>query len=252
MKNKNWLFSLGLAASLLPAAPAIAADHRDGAATLTDPSTDINDVYGWMDSGGTSVYLAMTVFPAAPMTGAKFSNSAYYVFHTTVRATAITPNPAASVDIICGFDSAATQNISCWFGDSTNFLSGDASATAGLSNAQSSITVYAGTRKDHFFFNLDGFNQVRKNVEATAALPVGGTGFTFDTHGCPTKINGATTGLTAQATQLGQAPGGGTAQDFFKTLNTLAIVVKVPLTLLNKNMTNVPIVSVSAATYRKG
>jgi hypothetical protein len=249
MKKRNWLVSLGLAASLLPSAPAIAADHRDGAATLTDPSTDINDVYGWMDSGGTSVYLAMTVYPAAPSTGAKFSNAAYYVFHTTARATALTPTPAASVDIVCGFDNAATQNISCWFGDSTKFLYGNASnAASPLNNSDSSISVFAGTRKDHFFFNLDGFNQVRKNVKATAAAGQ----FTFDGNGCPTKINGATTGLTAQQTQLGQAPGGGTAQDFFKTLDTLAIVVKVPLTLLNKGTANVPILSVSAATYRKG
>src|SRR5262249_45567592 len=117
----------GMAASLLPAAPAMAADHRDGAASLTDPSTDVNDVYTWMSADGKSVYLIMTVFPAANKTTSKFSNSAYYVFHTNSRApTALVSAPSAAnnFDIICSFDAA--QKASCWFGDSTNFLYGDA------------------------------------------------------------------------------------------------------------------------------
>ena len=116
-----------MAVALLPAAPAIAADHRDGASVDTDPSTDINDVYSWVDAGGQSVYLAMTVFPVASTTS-KFSNSAYYVFHTTSRATAA--GAATPLDITCGFDNAATQNISCWIGDSTNFIYGNASNAA--------------------------------------------------------------------------------------------------------------------------
>jgi len=35
-----------LAATLI-ATTALAADHQDGAAVLTDPSTDINDVFAW-------------------------------------------------------------------------------------------------------------------------------------------------------------------------------------------------------------
>ena len=73
--------------------------------------------------------LGLLVFPAAATTS-KFSNSAYYVFHTTSRANAAgTPTP---LDITCGFDNAATQNISCWVGDSTNFIYGNATATTAI------------------------------------------------------------------------------------------------------------------------
>lgn len=228
-----------MAMSLLPAAPALAADHRDGASVDVDASTDINDVYAWVDSGGQSIYLAMTVFPVAAKTS-KFSNSAYYVFHTTSRANAA--GAATPLDITCGFDNSAVQNISCWVGDSTNFIYGDASGAAGLT--ANNITVFAGPRKDHFFFNLAGYNQVRANVTAAVAAKA----LTFNADGCPT-MPAAT--LTAQATQLGRAPGGGagSAQDFFLPLNTLAIVLKIPVTVVNKGG---PLMSVWAGTYRKG
>lgn len=226
-----------MAVSLLPAAPVLAADHRDGASVEIDAATDVNDVYAWVDAGGQSVYLAMTVFPAAPRTGAQFSNSAYYVLHTTSRATAASTT-STPLDITCGFDNNATQRISCWFGDSTNFIYGDASPATGLT--ANNITVYAGTRKDHFFFNLAGYNQVRANVRGATAAQLA-----LNADGCPTNV--AT--MTAQLTQLRTAPGGGAPQDFFLPLNTLAIVFKVPVTLLNKGG---PILSVWGATYRKG
>jgi hypothetical protein len=237
MKRKNWLLGLGMAISLLPAAPAIAADHRDGAAVDTDPSTDINDVYAWVDAGGQSVYLAMTVFPAAAKTSL-FSNQAYYVFHTTSRANAA--GAATPLDITCSFDNAASQNISCWIGDSTNFVYGNASSPTGL--VSGNTTIFAGPRKDHFFFNLAGYNQVRANVTAAVAAKQ----ITFNTEGCPTA---PLLTLQNQAIQLGQSPTGGAAQDFFLPLNTLSIVLKLPVTTVNKGG---PLFSVWAGTYRKG
>lgn len=227
-----------MAVSLLPAAPAIAADHRDGASVDTDPSTDINDVYTWVDAGGQSIYLAMTVFPAAAKTS-QFSNQAYYVFHTTSRATAA--GAATPLDITCSFDNAASQNISCWIGDSTNFVYGNAS-NAAAPLVSGNFTVFAGPRKDHFFFNLAGYNQVRANVAAAVTAKQ----ITFNADGCPTAPLAT---LAAQATQLGQAPGGGAAADFFLPLNTLAIVLKLPVTTVNKGG---PLFSVWAGTYRKG
>ncbi len=227
-----------MAVALLPAAPAIAADHRDGASVDTDPSTDINDLYSWVSTDGQSVYLAMTVFPVASTTS-KFSNSAYYVFHTTSRASAA--GAATPLDITCGFDNAATQNISCWFGDSTNFVYGNATSAA-TPLVSSNITVFAGPRKDHFFFNLAGYNQVRANVTGAVAAK----SLTFNADGCPTM---PTATLTAQAVQLGRSPANGTAVDFFLPLDTLAIVLKVPVTMVNKGG---PLFSVWAGTYRKG
>jgi hypothetical protein len=237
MKRHSFLFAfgLGVASSLLFAAPASAADHRDGASVLTDPSTDINDVYTWMSADRSKVYLIMTVFPAASKTTSRFSNSAYYVFHTTSRAT-YTSATATPYDIVCAFDTG--QQIHCWFGDSATYLSGDASPTTGLAMG-SAIKVFAGPRKDHFFFNLAGFNEVRKKVKAN-------TTNTLNADNCLTVGVPNTPGMLAA--QLGQSPTGGAAVDFFASLNTLAIVMEVDTTLLNKGG---PLISVWGGTYRK-
>lgn len=238
MKKVLCLCALGLATALPPSGPALAADHRDGDFVLADPSTDINDVYTWMSSDGAKVYLAMTVFPAANATMSKFSTAAYYVFHTASRATfgATTVTP---LDVICSFD--YNQRISCWVGSSTNFVGGDASNTAGISNAANTIKVFAGPRKDHFFFNLDGFNRARGLVRGGAGT------LTFNGDGCPTAP-AATLNMVAGA--LSQNSAGGTpAVDFFAPLNTLAIVLEIDKSLLNKGGA---FISVWGGTHRKG
>lgn len=240
MKRTIGLFALGMAAALQ--SPSVqAADHRDGASVLTDPSTDINDVYSWMSTDGTKVYLAMTVFPAADKTNSKFSTAAYYVFHTASRAT-FGATQVTPVDVVCGFD--ASQYISCWVGNNSTFVYGNANIATGVSNAAATVKVYAGARKDHFFFNLDGFNKVRSNVKANVATLAA----SFNGNGCPTGAGVAAT-LTAQRTQLGQNPMGMAATDFFAPLNTLAIVLEIDKTLLNKGG---GFMSVWGGTYRKG
>jgi hypothetical protein len=251
MAWKNRLFALGLASALWPAQAAIAADHLDGSATgvKADHSTDINDVYAWMSPDGAKVYLIMTVSPAADVSVDRFSNSAYYVFHTASRSAFLNPQ-ATPLDIICGFDTS--QKISCWVGSgNANFVSGNASLPAGISSADGKIKVFAGGRKDHFFFNLDGFNEVRKVVKARqAATPI-----TLDANGCAlasgTNANGLTTGQTAAVrAQLAAAPSGaaGSATDFFKNLNTLAIVMEVDKGLLTAGGT---LLSVWGGTHKK-
>src|SRR5206468_1824829 len=138
--------------------PARAADHRDGPAASADPSTDINDVYAWMAPSGGKVYLAMTVFPFATPTS-KFSSSAYYVFHTASRARFLATQVMAT-DVVCVFDEG--QRVQCWAGaDRASYVSGDATVPAGISSRNAKVRVYAGLRDDPFFFNLDGWNEVR-------------------------------------------------------------------------------------------
>ena len=86
---------LALAVSLGEAAPAGAADRRDGPAASADPAADISDLYAW--TGGDKVYLALTVSPAATESS-KFSTKVYYVFHTSSRQTvaAVTSTPSTS------------------------------------------------------------------------------------------------------------------------------------------------------------
>jgi hypothetical protein len=240
MNWKNGILALGLGAALLPAQAAIAADHLDGAAVKTDPTTDINDVYSWMSADGTKVYLAMTVFPAAT-TAAKFSNAAYYVFHTASRADFLNQTMVPK-DIICSFD--ATQKISCWFGDSTNFVYGDASATTGLTGLGGKVKIFAGLRKDHFFFNLDGFNNARATIKQRNMT----TPITLGANGCPNNISMAEQTLIVNQLKTSMATGMGAPTNFFANLNTLAIVLEVDKTMLNGGG---PILSVWGATVKK-
>ncbi|HTS82160.1 MAG TPA: DUF4331 family protein [Myxococcaceae bacterium] len=212
-----------LAATLI-ATTALAADHQDGAAVLTDPSTDINDVFAWTSTDGSRLNLVMDVFPAAT-TAAKFSNVAQYVFHTTSSPAYGMP-AAASEDILCTFDTS--QVISCWGGG--EYVHGDASNTAGIASASGKLRVFAGLRDDPFFFNLDGF-------KATAAAVHDAAGsLTSDAAGCPALD--ATTS-SALVTQLKSAPGGGPPSDHFKGLNTLSIVVQIDKSLVTKGGTTV-------------
>lgn len=241
MAWKNSLIALGLASALLPASAALAADHRDGAAVLTDPSTDLNDVYAWVSPDGSKVNLIMTAFPAANKDTAKFSTAAYYVFHTASRPMVLAPQGTVPVDIICSFDAA--QMISCWVGDNTHFVSGNANNTSGITSSDGKIKVYAGVRKDHFFFNLDGFEDVRSLVKMrNGVMPI-----QVDANGC---VNNLTAGeITAIQTQL-RMTSKGTAPpvDFFKNLNALAIVMQVDKALLTSGGS---ILSVWAGTHKK-
>ncbi len=246
MRWKNRYVAAGiLAASLTLNGPAaMAADHQDGAAVKTDPSTDINDVYTWMSADGKTTYFVMTVYPAAGA-DAKFSNAAWYVFHTSSRMH-FADTTATPLDIICGFDT--TQKISCWVGsDRTNFVSGDASSTSGLTSANGKIKVFAGLRKDHFFFNLDGFKAVAAAV--TSAAPTLVTQKAFDAAGCPNLAKLGAGTAAALATQLQKAPGGGAPMDHFLPLNTLAIVLAIDT---EEICPGGPLVSVWGATVRKG
>jgi hypothetical protein len=223
-----------VAAALGYARSARSADHLDSPATKADPTVDIDDVYAFMN--GNDAVFAMTVFPAAT-TGAKFSDKVQYVFHTA-SAAAFGPT-SASKDIICTFNTA--QTIQCWVG-TDEYVTGDASQTTGIASADGKVKVFAGLRADPFFFNLDGFHHAEATVEGAAAVD---GGLTFDNAGCPLLDNGTAAALR---TQLTTSLDGGAPQDFFKSLNGLAIVVELDKSLVAPSGS--PLVSVWAGTYR--
>jgi hypothetical protein len=220
-----------LAVTLFAAPLALAADHQDGPAATADPSADITDVFAWMSSDASKVNLVMDVFPFATGTPL-FSNTVQYVFHTSSRPSFGT-TAAASINVICTFDTA--QTISCWAG--AEYVTGDASSTTGLSSASGKLKVFAGLRNDPFFFNLDGFKATVADVTAAKGA------LTFDSNGCP-ELDGPTS--TALVTQLASAPDGGAPQNHFLGANLLAIVIQVDKSVLTAGG---PLVSVWAATH---
>lgn len=226
------LAALGCAAAVIAfGRPAQSADHLDSPAAKADPAADINDVYSWMD--GNNAVFAMTVFPAAT-TAAKFSDKIQYVFHTSSAATF--GAAATNHDIICTF--AVDQTAKCWSG-STNYVTGNAGATSGITSSDGKFKVFAGLRADPFFFNLAGFRKAVSTVKGAAAS------LTFNAAGCPALDTGTAQALRDQLQQNPDDAGAG--QDFFAPLNGLAIVVSIDKAQITKGG---PIVSVWGSTNK--
>jgi hypothetical protein len=227
-----------LALGLLPRV-AKSADHLDAPAAKADHTADLNDLFSWMepagDGGTPHALFALTVFPAAPA-GALFSDKVQYVIHTTSSATF--GGTETNKDIICTFaGTAAPQTVSCWVGATDAFVTGNADSATGIASADGKLKVFAGLRKDPFFFNLDGFRATVATVKGAASS------LTYDA-GCPLLDDPTASALQ---TSLQSDGGGGGATDFFKDLNTLAIVVSVDKTLVTGGG---PIVSAWASTNK--
>jgi hypothetical protein len=209
----------GALALLVGLAPSgFAADHRDGPKVKSDPSTDINDVYAWMQGG--KLALIMTVSPLAD-TGSKFSNAATYTFH--INRSAGYGMAQTETTVVCDFDTA--QKIQCWAGDAAaEYVTGDASAAAGIATASGKFKVHAGLHDDPFFFNLEGFNDARAAVLAAASS------LTFDAAGCPALDMDTSTALVGLLTHTKN--GASPVANFFAGKNTLAIAAEIDLSLL--------------------
>jgi hypothetical protein len=225
------------AAIWLLSTPSYAADHQDGPAATAAPETDITDVFAWMSTDHSKMYLVMDVFPAAT-TAAKFSNNALYVFHTTSKS-ALTATTGTPLDIICKFDAA--QAIQCWAG--SEYVAGATAGapTTGVKSSSGKLTVWAGLRDDPFFFNIDGFKDMVAAVKAAAPqlLP------TVDASGCPmVDANTSAALVSALGHSHGNAP-----VDHFAGLNVLAIVVTVDASLVTKGGSTV---GVWASTNQPG
>ncbi len=194
---------------------AFAADHRDGSMAgvqaPTNIASDINDVYAFMNAG--QVVLGMTVFPAA-MASSTFDDATVYRFVVDKRP-AFGEASAGTVNVYATFNTAG--DIQMWIADSTgtlDYASGDPSAEAGLQSENGTFKVFAGLRTDPFFFFLDGFNAARTTVfNAFGTLSLNG-------NGCPILTD--VTAAALRSALVATAP----TDDFFDTLNTLAIVVE--------------------------
>jgi hypothetical protein len=199
------------------AAGALAADHIDAPATTADPAADITDLYAWMSSDGKSVELALDVVPFAT-SSSKFSDAVTYAIH--VNSSSGYGKTQTETLVICQFDTA--QNIQCWVGDG-EYVTGDASKTAGIQSASGKVKVFAGLRNDPFFFELDGFKKAVSTVDAAEGS------LQFDGSGCA-MLSAATSNTLVG--QLMHEPDGTAPKDTFAGKNVLAIVLEIDKSIL--------------------
>jgi hypothetical protein len=197
-----------------------------------------------MSADGTKMYLVLNVNKAATTTS-KFSAAVKYVFHLNAAAAfGMTPT---NTNIICTFD--ATQKVSCWAvsgGTTLDYVTGDASATAGLSSASGKMKVFTGLRDDPFFFNLTGFQTAAKTVHDAA---VGGALPAPDNAGCIMVGAPTSTVLVNQLSHGGPTAGSSPPADDFKGLNVLSIVMAVDTAMVTSGGAK-PIVGVWGSTNK--
>ena len=242
MNGKNkWVAVVGGAALLAAmGAPMLAfgADHIDSAAAMGNPAADITDLYAWNNEDQSRVNLVLNLNHNAGADGA-FTSGTQYVFHVHSMM-AYGAEESTETQIICQFEAA--DNISCWVGDPAaggDFVTGDASAAAGITSASGGTRVFAGLRDDPFFMEFTGF------VAATNAVKGVASGLTFDAAGCP-EVDMATSDSVVGLLQGAGADGMGTASDTFEGSNVLSIVLSVDKNLINGGG---PILGLWASTH---
>lgn len=243
-----------------------AADHADGIDAMSTMSSDITDLYSWVwDDNGTPS-LAMII----DVDGPSFPDNIQYAW-TLVRD----PLPGASstvAQMICQFNSTAGDDISCFFGNSADFVeaTGDPSGTGFTANG---IRVFAGQRDDPFFFNSDGFGAtaaaVRTQVDGNAGNGEIDPANQFENPagtdtGCFNLLDEAPRSATSTelslagevaaclTTSCDQGFGGITANQGAATngfnSNVMSIVVSVPVSMLPADADS-DVLAISASTH---
>ncbi|HET7028890.1 MAG TPA: DUF4331 family protein [Candidatus Limnocylindrales bacterium] len=207
MSTTSRLTALGAAAVVLTigAAPflAHAADHLDApslgslSAGSLQGDRDLNDLYVFEGSNAGKTVLAMTVSPAAGLLGPlAFGANVRYTVHVDN-----TGDNVADVDYVARFGAGGSgpgpkQSVTL----SRNGVQVAAGATGNTIQVAGGGKLFAGLRSDPFFFDLLGFR---------GSLGLGPNSNTL----CDSDPT-----------------------DFFKTLNTLAIIVEVPDAALGRHI----------------
>lgn len=209
-----------------------ASDHDDGETELKGRSLNLTDLYvfreDWQDPQGSSEHLIF-VMNTTPRALARqqyyFSTRARYQFHVG-RAASKTARPEGAENVVLRFefgdpDSSGRQPIRLTAmkdgqsaqvpaGFTTALLEGEMPRINNVQLGGFQLQVFAGLREDPFFFDVERYFRVRALL-ATGVNTLGGG----PTQGGPNPFRS-----------------NATAVDFAAGYNVNAIVVKVPIALL--------------------
>jgi hypothetical protein len=207
-----------------------AADHLDSPSVAGGPC-DIADLYSWMSPDAGRVVMAMTT-PAAAL-----SNQCQYVFH--VGSASAFGEQLTNTMVVCQYDA----EITCWVGEPGETQGGayqaKVSGATGDTIEGEGIKLYAGSREDPFFFNLQGFSTAVETVRGAAG------GLTPNEYGCP-NVDAATSAALVE--QLSTDGAGGPAADSFAAKNVTAVIVELDKTLVNSGG---PVLAIWASTRQR-
>jgi hypothetical protein len=162
---KSWITRAGiLAAAFAWALPAQAADHKDSPSVSTDATTDITDLYAFVD--GTNLVVIMDVNPLSGPVATediRFNTNALYKFHIDADGNVSADAKTYTIQFAdkgtaqwirvrgTGHGSGATDDIVGQINTSA-----DASSPRTVKSSDGAVSVFAGPRDDPFFFSLFG------------------------------------------------------------------------------------------------
>ncbi len=206
-------------ATLVTAATLLASDHQDTPEVELSPRMDINDVYAFPGASSGRIVLVMTT--SSPITPAQGTTASFDP--NLLYQLKIDNNGDGVEDRVLQFTftgTGASQQVHLRgpiaprsTGPSNNTLAGSPGLTGPVNSAIGSandIQVFAGLRDDPFFLDLEQFFRIVPDRK-----PVGGP----------------LSQLPDTATAAAWRPAG-QAVDYLRGLNTLAIVVELPTTML--------------------
>jgi hypothetical protein len=135
-----------------------AADHLDGTAVSANGAVDINDLYVFEGSDAGNTILTITLNPAAGViSGTTFDSGAEYLFLVDTDADAVEDMTlAVTFDDPVDGEQAFTVTR-----DGTTIATGTTGATAAIDGGGQ---AWAGLVDDPFFFDLEGFSQLKTTL----------------------------------------------------------------------------------------
>ncbi len=230
------LRALGIVLALGIPMVAPAADHLDSptAASASEPSADLTDLYAWMTADATKLNLVAAVNAGAG-DDAVFSDAVVYEF--SVSSAAAYGEPQTSTVVTCKF--VDDTNIECWAGN--DYVVGNPSDPAGIVSDNGGLRVFAGLRDDPFFLEFSGFQNAVN--AAVGAVTAGQVEFDAEDQGCPSLTEEQATALVGALTSGND---GAPASNTFAGQNVLALVVQVDKAIVDRGG---PVLGVSVSTY---
>jgi hypothetical protein len=206
------------------------ADHQDGSDVSAKPSTDIANVYAWMEDNDT-MNLIMTVHPNAD-TDSEFSTEAKYVFHINNSASYGTTQTETTIECYFG----ETGRVTCEK-DGSGVLVSDVNANipgpSGVGNTAGTFRIITRLAKDPSFRDKANFNTAR------AAQRQDNQAASNDSAQCHALLNAQRDSLLDTYTGEEESP-----ENAYQDQNILAIAIQADTNIVGEG----PVYGVYATT----
>jgi hypothetical protein len=234
---------LAFAISLYAGRAVRASDHQDSPTVVSNPLADITDVFAFPDPHDASkVALAMDIRPLIPsgMTGG-IALDPNVLYQFKIANAGVTSNKF-NENLVIQFkaDSTGTGQKITLYGPSAPNEVGTTNTTVSKTGTFAfgkvgnldggKIKVFAGPRRDPFFFDLAQFFKIipdRNYQNQPSPPPPSATSFRFATKNQKIVLNGVDFGTAGSNGCVIAQP-----KDLLKPYNVLSIVIEVPKTML--------------------